>query len=49
MSMRTTQFAEYWGNKIGKFVEVDPSYLLIPSKTLKIHVACDLDKPLRPG
>jgi len=49
MSMRNQKFAEHLGNKIGKFVEVDQTDLLIPSKTVKIRVDCDLSKPLRRG
>ncbi|KAJ8433134.1 hypothetical protein Cgig2_004872 [Carnegiea gigantea] len=40
-------FAEYLGNKIGKFVEVDPFDLFIPSKALERRVDYDLDQPLR--
>ena len=49
MSMRNLKFVEYLGNKIGEFVEVDQSDLLIPSKVLKLWVDCNLDKPLCRG
>ncbi|KAJ8431934.1 hypothetical protein Cgig2_017420 [Carnegiea gigantea] len=49
MSLRNRLFAEHIGNKIGAFVEVDQSDLLIPSKALKIRIDCDLHKPLRRG
>ena len=36
MNMRNQKFVEHLGNKIGRFVEVDKTNLLIPSKALKI-------------
>ena len=49
MSWRNHKFAEHIGNKIGAFVDVDQSDLLIPSKALKIRINYDLHKALRRG
>ena len=49
MSMRNLKFVEHLGNKIGEFVGVDQTDLLIPSEALKLRVDCNLDKPLHRG
>jgi len=48
-SIRNRKFAEHLGNKIGAFVEVDQSDMLIPSKALRLWIDCNLHKPICQG
>jgi len=49
MNVQNKKFTDHLGNKVRKFVEVDQTNLLSPSKALKIRVNCDLLKPLCRG
>ena len=49
MGMRNLKFTEHLGNKIRKFLKVDQSNLLVPSKPPKLRVDYNFNKPLRRG